>query len=85
MIAMIAASTLATVAGLMVRPPPCAPSSCPSSSPSWPASPTPATTPAESSTGDACTNDAIGDKDPNYPPCSCDYKCEGGSHQLTNN
>ncbi|MBK9751888.1 MAG: hypothetical protein IPO88_00020 [Nannocystis sp.] len=39
-----------------------------------------------SSTGDACTDDAIGDKDPNYPPCTCDYKCEGGSQcRFTNN
>jgi len=32
-----------------------------------------------SSTGAAaCTVDAVvGDIDPNYPPCDCDYKCEG--------
>ncbi len=31
-----------------------------------------------SSTGDAaCTVDAVvGDLDPNYPPCDCDYQCE---------
>lgn len=45
---MIAASTLATLPGLMVRPRPCAPrhSSRPSSPSSWPASLTPATIPA---------------------------------------
>ncbi len=32
-----------------------------------------------SSSNDECIDDAIGDKDPNYPACSCDYKCEGGA------
>ena len=27
-----------------------------------------------SSTG--CSDDVIGDKDPDYPPCSCDFQCE---------
>ena len=32
---------------------------------------------SDSSTGAAnCTVDAVGDLDPNYPPCDCDYKCE---------
>ena len=30
-----------------------------------------------SSTGDMCSDDVIGDADPNYPPCTCDFKCEG--------
>jgi len=29
-----------------------------------------------SSTGDMCSDDVIGDADPNYPPCTCDFKCE---------
>ena len=30
-----------------------------------------------SSSGAAsCTVDVVGDLDPNYPPCDCDYKCE---------
>ena len=28
------------------------------------------------STGANCTVAAVGDLDPNYPPCDCDYKCE---------
>ena len=31
----------------------------------------------ESSTGnESCSAGVIGDPDPNYPPCSCDYTCE---------
>ena len=31
----------------------------------------------ESSTGNECSDDIIGDANPDYPPCTCDYKCEG--------
>lgn len=30
-----------------------------------------------SSTGNGCSDEQIGDPDPNYPPCSCDLACEG--------
>ena len=29
-----------------------------------------------SSSAEGCTVDVVGDLDPNYPPCDCDYKCE---------
>ncbi len=29
-----------------------------------------------SSTAEGCTVDVVGDLDPNYPPCDCDFKCE---------
>jgi len=32
-----------------------------------------------SSSGDMCSDDIIGDADPNYPPCTCDFKCEGAA------
>jgi len=30
----------------------------------------------ESNSSTGCSDDVIGDADPNYPPCSCDFKCE---------
>lgn len=32
-----------------------------------------------SSGSTGCSDDNIGDADPNYPPCSCDLKCEDGA------
>lgn len=32
-----------------------------------------------SSSGDVCSDDVLGDANPDYPPCTCDYKCEGDS------